>query len=157
MNRLTVRSPVGSLTVTEEDDTIVSLDFADRRGRDETPLLVRARTQLDEYFSRRREKFDLPLKIGGTKFEHAVWQRMLAIPYGETQSYGDVAKSLRSSPRAVGGACGKNAIPILIPCHRIVGANGSLGGFSGGAGRPTKIALLELEGATGKSTCPTLL
>jgi len=157
MNRLTVRSPVGPLTITEEDGAIVSLDFADRRGRDETPLLARAANQLDEYFSRRRKSFDLSLKIGGTAFQRAVWRRMLAIPYGETQSYGEVAKALRSAPRAVGGACGKNAIPILIPCHRIVGANGSLGGFSGGSGRPTKIALLELEGATGNASCPTLL
>ena len=157
MNRLTVRTPIGPLTVTEEDGAIVTLDFADKHGRDETPLLARAARQLDEYFSRRRKTFDLPLKIGGTAFQRAVWRRMQAIPYGETQSYGEVAKALRSAPRAVGGACGKNAIPILIPCHRIVGANGSLGGFSGGSGRPTKIALLELEGATEKSKCPTLL
>ena len=157
MTRLTIASPVGPLTVTEDDGAIVSLDFADRRGRDETPLLTRAKRELDEYFSRRRKTFGLPLKIGGTGFQRAVWERMLAIPYGETQSYGEVAKALRSAPRAIGGACGKNAIPILIPCHRIVGANGSLGGFSGGSGRPTKIALLELEGATGNASCPTLL
>ena len=157
MSRLTVDSPIGPLTVTEHGGTIVALDFADKRGGDETPLLVRARRELDEYFARRRQTFDLPLRMGGSAFQRAVWQRMLAIPYGETESYGQVAKALGSAPRAVGGACGANAIPILIPCHRIVGAGGKLGGFSGGAGRPTKIALLELEGATGKATCPTLL
>lgn len=157
MNRLTVRSPIGPLTVTEDDGAIFALDFADARGRDETPLLLRARAQLDEYFSRRRTSFDLPLRMGGSAFQRAVWNRMLAIPYGATESYGQVAKALGSAPRAVGGACGANAIPILIPCHRIVGAGGKLGGFSGGAGRPTKIALLELEGVTGEAACPTLL
>jgi methylated-DNA-[protein]-cysteine S-methyltransferase len=159
MKRLTIRSPIGPLTVTENDGAIVALDFADRNGREVTPVLARARTQLDEYFSRKRTSFDLPLHMGGTAFQRAVWNRMLAIPYGETESYGHVAKSLGSAPRAVGGACGKNAIPILIPCHRIVGAAAALGGYSGGAGRPIKVALLELEraGAKGKVECPTLL
>jgi methylated-DNA-[protein]-cysteine S-methyltransferase len=157
MNRLAVSSPVGPLTITEDDGAIVALDFADKGGRDETPLLVRARDQLDEYFLRRRRSFDLPLRMAGSPFQRAVWRRMLAIPYGKTESYGEVAKALGSAPRAVGGACGANAIPILIPCHRIVGAGGKLGGFSGGTGRPTKIALLELEGATGGAICPTLL
>ena len=146
MNKLTVRSPIGPLTVTEDDGVIVGLTFADKRGKDETPLLKRARTQLDEYFSGRRKAFDLPLRMGGSSFQRAVWKRMLAIPYGQTESYGEVAKAIGSAPRAVGGACGANAIAILIPCHRIVGSGGKLGGFSGGSGRPIKIALLELEG-----------
>jgi methylated-DNA-[protein]-cysteine S-methyltransferase len=159
MKRLSVHSPIGALTLTEEDGAIVALDFADGGGRDETPLLKRARAQLDEYFARQRRSFDLPLRLGGTAFQRAVWNRMLAIPYGETESYGQVAKSLGSAPRAVGGACGANAIPILIPCHRIVGAGRALGGYSGGAGRPIKVALLELErtGAKRKVACPTLL
>jgi len=131
MIRLTIRSPIGPLTVTEEDDAIVALDFADKRGKDETPLLKRARTELDEYFSRKRQSFGLPLRLGGSSFQRAVWKRMLAIPYGETESYGQVAKALGSAPRAVGGACGANSIAVVIPCHRVVGTHGSLGGFMG--------------------------
>jgi methylated-DNA-[protein]-cysteine S-methyltransferase len=145
MKRLGVNSPLGPLTVSEEDGEIVALDFGGKGGSDDSPLLRRARRELDEYFARKRQTFDLPLRVGGTKFQRAVWDRMLDIPYGETRSYGDVAKSVRSGPRAVGGACGANAIPIFIPCHRVVGAGGALGGYSGGSGSAIKIALLELE------------
>ena len=145
MNRLTAPSPLGPLTISEEDGAIVALDFENAGARDETALLRRARRELEQYFARSRQVFDLPLKTGGTGFQRAVWDRMLAIPYGETRSYGEVAKALRSGPRAVGGACGANAIPILIPCHRIVGARGALGGYSGGAGPAVKRALLDLE------------
>jgi methylated-DNA-[protein]-cysteine S-methyltransferase len=145
MKSLCVNSPLGQLTVKEEHDEIVALDFGGAGGDDDTRLLRRAKRELDEYFARKRQTFDLPLRIGGTKFQRAVWDRMLAIPYGETRSYGDVAKSLRSGPRAVGGACGANAIPIFIPCHRVIGAGGALGGYSGGSGSAIKIALLELE------------
>jgi methylated-DNA-[protein]-cysteine S-methyltransferase len=145
MKRLGVDSPLGRLTVSEEDGEIVALDFGGKGGSDDSQLLRRARRELDEYFARKRQTFDLPLRVGGTRFQRAVWDRMLAIPYGETRSYGDVAKSLRSGPRAVGGACGANTIPIFIPCHRVVGAGGALGGYSGGRGAAIKIALLELE------------
>jgi methylated-DNA-[protein]-cysteine S-methyltransferase len=145
MNRLTVSSPIGPLTVTEDDGAIVALDFAEARAHDDTPLLRRAKRELEQYFARSRQVFDMPLAPTGTKFQRAVWDVMLAIPYGETRSYGDVAKKLRSGPRAVGGACGKNAIPIIIPCHRIIGAHGALGGYSGGSGFAIKRALLDLE------------
>src|SRR5690606_13127856 len=83
----------------------------------------------------------------GTDFERRVWRAMIAIPQGRTQTYGEVARMLGSTPRAVGGACGANPIPLVIPCHRIVGAGGALGGYSGGRGAETKRFLLELEGA----------
>ena len=88
----------------------------------------------------------MPLAPAGSGFRQRVWQAMQAIPVGETRSYGALARALGSAPRAVGGACGANPIPILIPCHRVV-AGGGLGGYSGGAGLATKIALLKLEGA----------
>jgi methylated-DNA-[protein]-cysteine S-methyltransferase len=145
MKSLAVNSPLGQLTVIEDEGEIVSLDFGGKGGDGDSPLLRRAKRELDEYFARKRQSFDLPLRIGGTRFQRAVWDRMLDIPYGETRSYGDVAKSLRSGPRAVGGACGANAIPIFIPCHRVIGSGGALGGYSGGSGAAVKIALLELE------------
>jgi methylated-DNA-[protein]-cysteine S-methyltransferase len=145
MNRLTVPSPLGPLTVTEDEGAIVALDFADSQGGDETTLLARARDQLAAYFAGGRSGFDLPLRPHGTAFRRRVWDRMRAIPYGETLSYGDIAHAIGSAPRAVGGACGANPIPILIPCHRVVGSGGALGGYSGGAGVSVKRALLDLE------------
>ena len=104
-------------------------------------------TQLGEYFARRRREFDVPLAPAGTPFQCAVWQALLAIPYGETWSYGELARriGLPGGARAVGLANGANPLPIIIPCHRVIGADGSLTGFGGGL--PIKRALLALEGA----------
>lgn len=144
MKRLTVPSPLGDLTLIEDAGVLIAVDWGGVE-RDETPLLTRARRQLDEYFSNRRREFDLPLSPSGTAFQRRVWDRMRRIPYGETLTYGDMARAIGSAPRAVGGACGANPLPIFIPCHRVIGAGGSLGGYSGGAGRSIKVALLELE------------
>jgi methylated-DNA-[protein]-cysteine S-methyltransferase len=148
MPRLTVESPLGPLVVTEEDGAIVSIRWLEEDnvegGTDETPVLQDARRQLDEYFAGERSVFDLPIAPEGTEFEKKVWDELLAIPYGESKLYGDVARALGGIARAVGGACGSNPIPIVIPCHRVVGQNG-LTGFSGGKGVDTKKALLDLE------------
>lgn len=147
MPQLSFNSPVGALTVTEEDGAILSLDWGWAMHSEETPLLVRARDQLEAYFDRTLTAFDLPLAPPGTAFQKAVWDIMLAIPFGHTRTYGSVAEQLGSSPRAVGMACGRNPIPILIPCHRILGSKGALGGYSGLEGVDTKKLLLRLEGA----------
>ncbi len=144
MNRLSFRTIVGVLTLTEHGGAIVAVDWNAAPGADETPLLANARAQLAEYFAGARRAFDLPLAPTGSAFQRRVWERMLAIPYGGTETYGQVARALEASPRAVGGACGANRIPIIIPCHRILGANG-LGGYSGGNGLQTKRVLLEIE------------
>lgn len=115
--------------------------------QEESPLLLEARQQLDAYFVGDLTSFNLPLDpVGGTAFQRRVWQAMTSIPYGHTRTYGEVAADLGSSARAVGGACGRNPLPILIPCHRIVGRNGSLGGYTGLEGTDTKKRLLMLEG-----------
>lgn len=102
--------------------------------------------QLEEYFSGGRRTFDLPLSVSGTPFQRRVWDELRRIPYGETRTYGQIAASLGrpTACRAVGGANGANRIPIIIPCHRVIGADGSLTGFAGG--KPIKAFLLELEG-----------
>ena len=110
-------------------------------------LLVRAVAQLREYFAGTRRAFDLPLDPPGGTFQKAVCDAMLDIPFGETRTYGDLARALHVAPQPVGQACGGNPIPILIPCHRVVAADGKLGGFSGGRGVETKLALLRHEGA----------
>ena len=149
MPQLTLHSPIGELTVSEEDGAIVALDWG--RGpaafQRPTPVLRRATAWLERYFDGDFGPLELPLAPAGSAFRQRVWRAMLAIPAGETQSYGALARALRSAPRAVGGACGANPIPILIPCHRVVAANGGLGGYSGAGGLDTKTALLRLEGA----------
>jgi len=146
MPRLTVDSPLGPLLVTEEDGAITQIAWLGdgEGGTDETEVLVEARRQLDEYFAGDRSVFDLPLAPNGTEFEKKVWDQLLAIPYGEVKQYGDVARAIGGIARAVGGACGSNPIPIVIPCHRVVG-QGGLTGFSGGLGVDTEKALLDLE------------
>lgn len=115
---------------------------------DDTSLLLEAETQLAAYFAGEREVFDLPLDVGESGFQRAVCDAMLAIPFGYTRTYGEIARDLGVPAQAVGQACGANPIPILIPCHRVMGAKG-LTGFSGGGGIETKVALLRLERAAG--------
>ena len=147
-DRCTIESPVGPLTITAEDDKVTAVDFGLGGGaRPNGGLLAEAARQLTEYFAGTLREFTLPLAPSGTSFRLKVWTAMQAIPYGQTRSYGDLARALDSAPRAIGGACGANPIPLIIPCHRVVGAGGTLGGFSGGAGCDTKRQLLALERA----------
>ncbi|AWK86048.1 methylated-DNA--[protein]-cysteine S-methyltransferase [Azospirillum thermophilum] len=145
MASLTVPSPLGDLTVTSDGGAIVAVDWGRAVREEPDALLAEAARQLDAYFTGRLHGFDLPLAPKGSPFRQQVWAAMLAIPYGGTLSYGDVARALGSAPRAVGGACGANPIPIIIPCHRILGSGGSAGGYSGGSGLRTKAWLLDLE------------
>ncbi|RUS63180.1 methylated-DNA--[protein]-cysteine S-methyltransferase [Pseudorhodobacter sp. E13] len=146
MPQAVFHSPHGPFAVVEEAGVITRIDWASRRS-DPTPLLREACRQLGEYFDGLRRIFDLPLDFG-SGFQEQMRRAMAAIPYGETRTYGDLAKALGRPAQAIGQACGANSIPILIPCHRVLGANG-LGGFSAPGGVETKIALLKLEGAGG--------
>jgi methylated-DNA-[protein]-cysteine S-methyltransferase len=141
---LSLHTPVGDLSVAEDDGAIVSVEWGWGRDQDETALLRSAREQLHAYFDTELTTFDLPLAPAGSPYRQRVWQALLAIPYGATRSYRDIARAAGGSPRSVGGANGANPIPIIIPCHRVVATNG-LGGYSGGDGLPTKFALLRLE------------
>jgi methylated-DNA-[protein]-cysteine S-methyltransferase len=145
---LTIPSPVGTLTLTEEDGHLTQLGWYGSTESAETPLLREARTQLAAYFAGRLKYFDLPLKPHGSRFCQSVWAAMQRIPFGETRSYGEIAHETNSAPRAVGGACGKNPIAIIVPCHRILGSGRGIGGYSGGEGLRTKQFLLTLEQAT---------
>ena len=142
---LTVPSPVGRLTLVERDDRITDLRWHGA-GQDETPVLRAAAKQLAEYFAGTRQTFDLPLAPQVSQEHQRFLDALLAIPYGETRTYGDLAKTLGMPAQAVGQACGANPIAILIPCHRVL-ATGGLGGYSGDGGVETKVALLKLEGA----------
>ena len=149
-------SPVGELRIVERDGAITAIEFTpfresvDGRPRgdrsDTEPVLVRAVEQLTAYFARELKEFDLPLSPHGSDFQQRVWDALLGIAYGDTASYGEVAHRLgmtNAASRAVGLANGRNPIPIVIPCHRVIGANGTLTGYAGGVGR--KQVLLELE------------
>ena len=147
MPHISFPSPLGHLTVIEEDGAIVALDWGQKSGGEATALLVRARAQIDGYFSRKINAFDLPLQPKVSAFQARVLRVMQEIPYGKTKSYGDLAGWVGSSARAVGGACGANPIPIIIPCHRVIAKTGDLGGYSGLGGTRTKKQLLVHEGA----------
>jgi len=148
-------SPVGELRIVERDGAITAIEFSpfrDHDGRprgardDENAVLAEAVRQLRAYFDRDLKEFDLPLDPTGSDFQRSVWARLVTIGYGETASYGQIAKQLGKSnaaSRAVGLANGSNPIPIVIPCHRVIGADGTLTGYAGGIER--KQALLEIE------------
>ncbi len=149
-------SPIGELRIVEQGGAVTAIEFTpfrdsvDGRPRgarsDTEPVLVRAVEQLTAYFARELKEFDLPLSPHGTDFQQRVWDTLLGIGYGDTASYGEVAHRLGmtvAASRAVGLANGRNPIPIVIPCHRVIGANGTLTGYAGGVER--KQTLLELE------------
>lgn len=149
-----VDSPVGRLRLTAENGAITRLDWIGATATDDNPptgeddaLLETAARQLGAYFDGTRNTFDLPLAPHGTSHEQAVWREMRTIAYGATRSYGEIAGAIGSSPRAVGMACGRNPIPVIVPCHRVLAANGGIGGYSGSGGIDTKRRLLVLEGA----------
>ena len=150
MPSLSISSPVGALTLEEEDRAIVAISWGKGGLSNGSPLLTEAARQLDAYFAGELTDFDLPLAPAGSRFEQRVWAAMQTIPYGQTRSYGDLAGAIGSAPRAVGRACGKNPIPIVIPCHRVL-ARAGLGGYSGEGGLVTKERLLALEGASRKA------
>ena len=149
MPHINLNSAFGSLTIFEEAGVLVAVEWgqAGGEGENETPLLIEARNQMRAYFKGSLKKFDLPLAAIGTDFQVAAWRAMSRIPYGMVRTYSDIALDLASGPRAVGRACGRNPLPILVPCHRVVGRRGHLGGYTGGGGIITKEALLRFEGA----------
>ncbi|CUH67612.1 Methylated-DNA--protein-cysteine methyltransferase, constitutive [Thalassovita gelatinovora] len=147
MLRLTVETPTGAVTLTEDTGAITRADWCGSHS-DRSPLLDKAAHQLTEYFNGDRTAFDLPLRVDGSDFQRRVCAAITAIPFGETRTYGDLAKNLQVPAQAVGQGCGGNPIPILIPCHRVLGSKG-LGGFSGRGGVETKVWLLKHEGAAG--------
>ena len=149
--RLTVETPLGRVVLVAGERAVEEL-LLPETSPDETipehrnPLLCRAEKELQEYFRGERRDFDLPLAPAGTPFQQRVWQELCRIPYGRTASYGEIARRVGRprGPRAVGQANHRNPIPILIPCHRVIAAQGAPGGYGGGL--DIKIRLLKLEG-----------
>jgi methylated-DNA-[protein]-cysteine S-methyltransferase len=151
-----LRTPIGVLNIAASDDSVLYIELpgvrAERplerwlRGRSDTPALRQALTELREYFAGKRRHFEVRVDPAGTEFQQRVWRAIAAIPYGETTSYGRIAEDLGGLrlARAVGAATGANPIPVIIPCHRVLGVDGSLTGYGGGLRR--KVWLLQHEG-----------
>ncbi len=142
-------SPLGQLRLVSNGKALVRIEFPGRHDDDgeerEDAVLRKTTAQIQEYFAGEREAFDLPLAAAGTDFQHSVWHALREIPFGEQRSYRDIADSIgnRKAVRAVGAANGRNPIPIVVPCHRVVGSDGSLTGFAGGL--DAKRLLVRLE------------
>ena len=149
-----IKSPIGKITLVSSEDALIALYIHDElmpkkdlaKKSHSHKILLLAEKQLNEYFEGRRKNFDIPLLPEGTVFQNKAWVALSSIPFGKVWSYGQQAKLLNSpkAQRAVGGANGKNPIPIIIPCHRVIGSTGKLTGFSGGMS--IKVFLLKLEG-----------
>ena len=146
MQALSVASPIGPLTVQEDGEAITAVLWTEAPpDAASSKLLLEAKAQLSAYFDGKLKSFDLPLNPKGNPFYQSVFLAMCDIPYGETKTYGDIANTLGTYGQPVGQACGANPIPVIIPCHRVLSAQG-LGGYSGFGGVDTKITLLRLEG-----------
>ena len=151
-----MQSPVGTLTLVARGERLAAVLWEEERENrvrlgevhrdDEQPILREAARQLEEYFAGKRQRFELALDFAGTAFQRQVWAALLTIPFGQTRSYSDIARQIGnpSAVRAVGAANGRNPISIIAPCHRVIGASGSLTGFAGGL--TAKQYLLALEG-----------
>ncbi|WP_321884696.1 methylated-DNA--[protein]-cysteine S-methyltransferase [Burkholderia cenocepacia] len=155
-----IPSPLGDIAVRIEDDALTGMYFVGQKyfpslaivreadALATSPIARQVAEEIAEYFTGARDTFSVPIHLRGTAFQRRVWQELLAIPFGELVSYGDITERVglpMSGARAVGGAVGRNPVSIIVPCHRVVGASGSLTGYAGGIDR--KRALLSLEGA----------
>lgn len=146
VNKRSINTPLGVLVAIEKEGKLVELSFSSiETYKDKSPLLLKLEEELEEYFNKKRRTFTIPLNPEGTAFQKKVWKTLEGISYGETLSYSGVAKIVGSPKgmRAAGGACGKNPILILIPCHRVLAKDKTLGGFSAGIER--KVWLLDHE------------
>lgn len=150
LNYTVLSSPIGPLRLLSNGHALVRVEFAGRHGDDgietQDAVLEQAERELREYFAGSRRAFDVPVATEGTVFQQQVWDALRGIPYGELRSYRDVAVTIGkpAAVRAVGAANGRNPVPIIVPCHRVIGSNGTLTGFGGGL--ETKRRLLALEG-----------
>jgi methylated-DNA-[protein]-cysteine S-methyltransferase len=144
-----VDTPIGTLLLERNESGLSAVRFAGAKADCADPLLLEAEAQLDSYFAGELDRFDLPLSLRGTEFQRRVWAAVAAVPYGRTATYSELAAAIGSPRafRAVGAANGRNPLPVIVPCHRVVGTAGGLTGYGGGLER--KRVLLDLEAAAG--------
>jgi len=145
MNTLSFYSSIGWITLSEENSLITSVKFGKKKNKGKNAVLIKLKKQIMEFTKGKRKKFSVKLNIEGSALQKNIWKQLSKISYGTTKTYRDIAKALRTSPRYVGNVCGQNNHLLVIPCHRVVRSDGTLGGFSGLGGIKLKKKLLQLE------------
>ena len=145
MNKLSFKTSIGWISLTEKNNLITSVKIGKEKNKGKNAILYKLKKQIIEFTEGKRKKFSIKLNVEGTILQKKIWKQLINIKYGSTKTYGDIAKILHTSPRYVGNVCGQNNHLIIIPCHRVVRSDGSLGGFSGLGGVKLKKKLLELE------------
>ena len=144
--QLIFKSKFGNIRITSEEEKIIYIDFTNNNlMNSNSNILNITKNQIEEYLLNNRKKFSIDISLNGTDFQHRVWEQIKLIPYGKHTTYLKIANILKTSPRAVGNACGKNPILLIIPCHRVIASNGNLSGFSALGGINTKKHLLDHE------------
>ena len=142
---LSFHTQLGWMTAIEKNGKIIELKFIKRKSYGRSPMLQKIKKNINDFFSKKTKSFKIPCKINGSDLQIKIWKELKKIPYGQTKSYGAVAKIVKTSPRYVGNVCGQNKHLLVIPCHRVIRTDGSLGGFSGSGGLYLKKRLLKLE------------
>jgi methylated-DNA-[protein]-cysteine S-methyltransferase len=142
---ISFQTKFGWISAFEEKGKITEIKFLKTKNVGKSLILKKLKKMINEYFSKQKTSFNLPLEINGSLLQKKIWKELIKIPYGKTKSYGDIAKIVKTSPRYVGNVCGQNKHLLVVPCHRVIRTDGSLGGFSSSGGLGLKKRLLNLE------------
>ena len=146
-NTISFNSKFGWISASEKNNEILSVSFAKSKNRGKSILLNKLKKNLNNYFSKETKKINSNILLEGSNLQIKIWKELIKIPYGKTKSYGEIAKIVKTSPRYVGNVCGQNKHLLVVPCHRVIRTDGSLGGFSGSGGLSLKKRLLDMENA----------
>ena len=146
-NTISFKSKFGWISASEKNNEILSVSFAKSKNRGKSILLNKLKKNLNNYFSKETKKINSNILLEGSNLQIKIWKELIKIPYGKTKSYGEIAKIVKTSPRYVGNVCGQNKHLLVVPCHRVIRTDGSLGGFSGSGGLSLKKRLLNMENA----------
>ena len=147
MNILSFNSSIGWITISEEKDLVTSIKFGKNKNIGKNIVLIKLKKQILEFIKGKRKKFSIKLHIKGSSLQKKIWKQLSSIRYGDTKTYGEIARILGTSPRYIGNVCGQNNHLLVIPCHRVIRSDGTLGGFSGLGGIKLKQKLLNIEQA----------
>ena len=147
-NTISFKSKFGWISASEKNNNILSVSFAKSKNRGKSILLNKLKKNLNNYFSRKTKKINSNILMKGSNLQIKIWKELIKIPYGKTKSYGEIAKIVKTSPRYVGNVCGQNKHLLVVPCHRVIRTDGSLGGFSSSGGLSLKKRLLNMENTT---------
>ena len=144
-NTISFKSKFGWISASEKNNKILSVSFAKSNNRGKSILLNKLKKNMINYFFKKTKKINPNILLEGSKLQIKIWKELIKIPYGKTKSYGEIAKIVKTSPRYVGNVCGQNKHLLIVPCHRVIRTDGSLGGFSSQGGLPLKKRLLSME------------